>query len=278
MLKGLTRAGIGELSSDKQFIELASKYGFQSVEVDAEALINEHGLKGAQELLETNGMVIGSVNLPVEWRNSEQEFLDGLTKLTVQAQAAVSLSCRTFCTYILPSTNRSPAEFAIQTIRRLRLCAQIIGGFGIKLGIEFVGPHHWRTAFNHPFIYKLEDTLALIDAIGCSNVGLLLDSYHWHSSGLTTADIDQLSANQIVYVHINDAKALPIEQLLDNDRLYPGEGVIDLVGFLRSLQRIGYQGVVAQEVIVPNTIAMTAEDSLIRSQLGFERVFSNIEE
>ena len=50
--------------------------------------------------------------------------------------------------------------------RRLRTCAQILGAYGIRLGLEFVGPHHLRTAWKHPFIWTLDETLDWIDAIG----------------------------------------------------------------------------------------------------------------
>ncbi len=78
---------------------------------------------------------------------------------------------------------------------------------------------------------------------------MLLDSYHWYTNGLSTDDLLQLRAEDIVHVHINDAKDLPIAELLDHERLYPGEGVIDLAGFLESLRKIGYKGAVAQEVL-----------------------------
>jgi sugar phosphate isomerase/epimerase len=275
MLRGLTRAGLGEVSEDKRLIERAAENGFQAVEIDAAGLIETYGLEGARELLNSNGMAMGAFDLGVDWRSSEDDFLGSLALLEARAKAAALLGCDTCCTYILPSTDASPAVLAIHAVRRLRKCADIIGACGMKLGLEFVGPHHWRTAFKHPFIHTMEDTLAFMDAIDRPNIGLLLDCYHWHTNGLTTLDIERLSASQIVYVHINDAKPMAVEQLLDNDRLYPGEGVIDLSGFLGSLRKIGYTGVVAQEVLMPNGDGAqpTLEEALLRSKAGFDRVF-----
>ncbi|WP_053371901.1 sugar phosphate isomerase/epimerase family protein [Paenibacillus sp. FJAT-27812] len=275
MLRGLTRAGLGEVSDDKRFIELAAEKGFQAVEIDALGWIETYGLEGARELLNSNGMAMGAFDLGVDWRSSEEDFLGSIGLLEARAKAAALLGGDACCTYILPSTDHSPAVLAIHAACRLRTCADIIGAYGIRLSLEFVGPHHWRTAFQHPFIHTLEDTLAFIAAIDRPNVGLLLDSYHWHTNGLTTLDIERLSASQIVYVHINDAKPMAVEQLLDNDRLYPGEGVIDLSGFLRSLRKIGYTGVVAQEVLMQNGegVQPTLEASLHRSKTGFDKVF-----
>ncbi|WP_410771326.1 sugar phosphate isomerase/epimerase family protein [Fontibacillus sp. BL9] len=274
MLRGLTLDGLGAVGSEERFIELAGTSGFRAVDVDARGLIERLGTDGALKKLEQHGVVIGAIGLPVEWRAGEDEFRAGLTGLTEAAAAAQSLGCTRCCTYILPSTDAKPAHFLALATRRLRVCAQILGAFGIRMGLEFVGPHHLRTAWKYPFIWTMEETLDWIDAIGEPNVGLLLDAYHWHTNGLTSDDIERLQAQQIVHVHINDAPNLPLEAVRDNDRLYPGEGVIDLEGFLRGLQHIGYDGIVSQEVLTPDMPKDTPEQLIRRSKAGFDRVFA----
>ncbi len=44
---------------------------------------------------------------------------------------------------------------------------------------------------------------------------------------------------------------MPPEEVQDNMRLLPGEGVIDLIGFFKALRQIGYAGGVAPETIGP---------------------------
>jgi sugar phosphate isomerase/epimerase len=53
----------------------------------------------------------------------------------------------------------------------------------------------------------------------------------------------------VVYVHINDAVVgVDVDEQLDDVRTLPGATrVIDLVGFLQALDRIGYDGPVAVE-------------------------------
>jgi sugar phosphate isomerase/epimerase len=80
------------------------------------------------------------------------------------------------------------------------------------------------------------------------NVGLLLDSWHWHHAGATTEDIITAGRDRIVHVHFNDSPNLPPEQIHDNQRLLPGEGVINLTGFLQALQTIHYNGALSVEV------------------------------
>lgn len=274
MLRGLTGAGLGALENQRQFIELAGRYGFQTVDTDALSLVKEYGVDGAQELLAKNGVAIGSIGLPVDWRGSEEKFLSDLEGLAASAAAAKALGCTRCCTYILPSTDEKAAPFMAAATRRLRLCAQILGAYGISLGLEFVGPHHLRTRWANPFIWTLQETLDWIAAIGEPNVGLLFDAYHWYTNELTVADIEALRPEQIVHVHINDAPDVPVAEALDGGRVYPGEGVIDLKGFLQGLKSIGYTGPVSQEILSSEPPAGTPEELAARSKAAFDRVFA----
>jgi sugar phosphate isomerase/epimerase len=274
MLKGLSRAGLGAIGKDEQYIELAAKYGFQSVDLDPKGLIAHFGgVTETNDFLKQQEMIVGSFGLPVDWRSTDELFLSGLGSLVEEAKAAASLGCTRCCTYVLPSVDMNAAHFMALATKRLRLCAQILGAYGIRLGLEFVGPHHLRTHWKNPFIWTLKETLDWIDTIGEPNVGLLLDSYHWYTNGLTVADIEALRADQIVHVHINDAPNVPLAEVLDNGRLYPGEGVIDLGGFLHALHTIGYQGPVTQEILTASAPVDSPEALLVRSQTGFAKVY-----
>ncbi|MCL6626136.1 sugar phosphate isomerase/epimerase family protein [Alicyclobacillus shizuokensis] len=277
MQKGLTRAGVGAVGSLEAFIELAAAYGFTSIDAGGEELIGlveRHGQAGALALLREHGVSIGSMGLVVEWRRTEAEFRAGLPLLAQHAAAASALGCTRSCTYILPSTDENPAHFLAIATRRLRTCAEILGAYGMRLGLEFVGPHHLREVGRHPFIWDLQSTLDWIAAIGKDNVGLLLDAFHWYTTGATVDDIRNLHNQQIVHVHINDAKDVPVSQVRDNDRLFPGEGVINLVGFLQALADIGYDGPVAQEVLTPTPLTEDSHALAARSQAAFARLFS----
>ncbi|UPK42721.1 sugar phosphate isomerase/epimerase family protein [Paenibacillus pabuli] len=275
MIRGLTRAGLGNIESNEQYITNAAKYGFQSVDLNPLSLIEEVGKEQAKHLLESNQVIIGSSDLTVDWRTTDEQFREGLQSLVQMAEASASLNCYSCCTYILPSTDQPAASFMAAATKRLRLCADILDAYGIRLGLEFVGCHHLRTQWKNPFIWSVEDTLDWIETIHAPNVGLLVDSYHWHTNGLAIDEVLNLKKEQVVHVHINDAYDLPIEDLLDYERLYPGEGVIDLPGFLKNLKAIGYTGVVSQEVLAPASTLDTSE-LFAKSKAGFDKVFSKI--
>ncbi|MNI06825.1 Inosose isomerase [compost metagenome] len=276
MIKGLSRAGLGHVGDLDNFIKLASEHGFGSVDAGGEELagfIAKHGLDNAQAYLQHHQVIIGSTYLSPQWRTTEEEFRSGLIQLAKDAQAAAALGCTACCTYVLPATDHNAAHFMALATRRLRTCAQILGAYGIRLGLEFVGPHHLRTAWAHPFIWDLPSTLDWIDTIGENNVGLLFDAYHWYTNEHSIEDILNLNPSQIVHVHINDAMDVEVSKVLDNARLYPGEGVIDLGGFLRALKQIGYQGIIAQEILTQQPPSESTELLFKRSQAAYNKVY-----
>ena len=122
--------------------------------------------------------------------------------------------------------------------------------------MEFLGPLHFRTRQPHEFLWRMGETLEFGKECG-ANVGLLLDAWHWYHAGGTVADIIAAGRSRIVQVHVSDCVKLPPEQVRDNQRVLPGEGVIDLVAFFQALKKVGYTDGVSPEVIgrIPKDMA-----------------------
>ena len=56
---------------------------------------------------------------------------------------------------------------------------------------------------------------------------------------------------RVVHVHLSDCPKMPPEEVRDDHRVLPGEGVIDLKGFFATLRQIGYAGWVSLELMNP---------------------------
>jgi sugar phosphate isomerase/epimerase len=81
---------------------------------------------------------------------------------------------------------------------------------------------------------------------------LVLDAFHQYNGGSTLADLAALPMDRIAIMHIDDAPATPPPgQLQDADRVYPGEGVIDLTAMLDILRKGGYGGYLSLELFNP---------------------------
>jgi sugar phosphate isomerase/epimerase len=226
-------------------------------------------------LLLSRGLQLGSFGLPVEFRKDEATFREQLAELPQQAQLAKTLGADRCCTWLYPATDEPVAEYTSRFIRRLRECAKVLDHYGIRFGIEWVGPKTLRT-MKHEFIYTLPGVLELIGAIDQPNVGVLFDSFHWYTSHATIEDILALSPEQIVLVHMNDAPDVPVDEQIDKVRLLPGEGIIDLTGMLRALQTIGYDSYLSVETFSEHLPKLPAKDVARLTKAALDKVLSNM--
>jgi sugar phosphate isomerase/epimerase len=257
-VKGLTLA---------QTIDLAAASAFDSVVFDireAERIADTDGLDALRDLFARSNIQPGYWGLSVAWRNEEKAPLD-LQELPKRAKLAADLGCTRATTGVPPTSDERPYEenFA-WTADRLRPAAKILADHGCRVGIEFIGPKTFRKNVRYEFIYNLPQTMQLAAAIGTGNVGLLLDAWHLYTSGGAIADIDTVTAADVVAVHVNDAPAgIPVDEQIDNVRRLPLEtGVIDIVGFMHALQRIGYDGPVMPEPFLQRLDELGAKDPL----------------
>lgn len=250
-----------------QFAELAAKTGFPGTDIMLGAAMKQ-GAPATNELLEHLHVLPAAIDFPVEFRKDDSTFRQSLAKLAPAAEFAAAIHCPRMITYIMPSSD-TPKEELRQTYKaRFTESAKILARYHVRLGLEFLGPLELRKKFKYEFIWRMPEMLQFAKECG-PNVGLLLDSWHWHHAGATTQDIINAGKSRIVHVHFNDSPNLPPEQIRDNHRLLPGEGVINLTGFLQALQSIGYRDALSAEVfgemagVSPETAAKKALDASV---------------
>ena len=246
MYLALNAVPIGGNLKWKDFAALASRIGFRGVDIMLEPAMAE-GAEATRRLLHSLKLKPGLINLPVDFRKDDATFASTLPKLKPAAEFAAAIGCPRLMTYILSSTDTPRDELRATYLKRFRACAEILDRAKCRLGLEFLGPLHIRQSGKYEFIWKMPEMLAFAKECG-PNVGLTLDAWHWHHAGGTTADILAAGKDRIILVHFDDAAKLPPEQVRDNQRLLPGEGVIDLNGFLHALKKIGYSDSLSVEV------------------------------
>ena len=233
-------------------ISLARDAGFAGLSFDSRAAaraVDERGLAAVQDQFAQAGVKPAIWNLPVAWRDDDQWQAD-LRELPRLAATARALGATRTATYMPSGSDerRFEENFAWH-VARLRPIAEVLRDEGCRFGIEFIGPKTYRTAFRHEFIHTLDGVMELVAAIGTGNVGVLLDSWHLYTSGGTLGDLERLTNHDVVVVHVNDAPAgIARDEQIDTVRTLPMEtGVIDLVGFMRALREMGYDGPVMPE-------------------------------
>jgi sugar phosphate isomerase/epimerase len=248
------------------FVRLAGKVGYPGVDVQLGAA-RKDGVDATRALFKEAGVKAGIAGLPVQFAASDETaFQTGLAQLEENAKFAAAIGCTRMMAVLSPSSNEPRDERRKFVVARLTPIAEILQRSGVRLGLEFLGPLMFRTRAKEPFIWTLPETVALGKAIG-PNVGVTLDAWHWHHSGGTVAEILATDTSRIVHIHVSDAKPQPPEDVRDNQRHMPGEGVIDLIGFFQALKKIGYQDAVSPEPIGRVPAEMPPEDG---ARLGLE--------
>ena len=227
-------------------------------------------------LFDAAGVRPGSFGMPVEYRKDEATWREGLAALPAQAKLACELGCGRTSTWLLPGDDgrdfRTNFRFHVE---RLRPVAVILADYGIRFGLEFVGPKTARTKRTYRFLYTLEGMLALAAAIDTGNVGLLLDLWHLYTAHGSNDQVLELTNAEVVVVHVNDAPTgVSIDEQLDNVRALPGEtGVMDIAGFMAALQAIGYDGPVTAEPFSQRVRELPAEQAVAVTAASMRKIW-----
>lgn len=261
MFANLAPGAIGIRVDFEGAVRLAAQHGWQGIDLPVGELAGKRTPTEVQARVADAGLRLGGWGLGVDWRAG----VDDALLRTVDAYAALAgrLGCTRAYTWLLPASDTLPFHANFERhVQLLQPIARVLEGHGCRLGLEFIGPRTMREQQRYGFIYSLEGMLCLARAIG-DNVGLLLDCWHWYTSLGTTADIRGLRADDVVYVHVNDAPAgVPVEAQIDQVRRLPGAtGVIDSAGFLGALREIGYDGPLTPEPFDRDLAALPPEQS-----------------
>ena len=248
----LNPGNIGVKADQKQLLQMAIKYGYESIIVMPDQLVEftEDEMKKFNKERIKNNIAWGSGVIPVQFRNDEATFQKGLADLPKFARALQAAGATRMNTWIMPThPTLSYTANMKQHADRLRMCAKVLGEYRISLGLEYVGPKTLMAAQRYPFIRTMGECLELIANIGEPNVGLVLDSFHWYCAEDSAQDILNLTPKDIITVDLNDARSdLTRDLQIDGTRELPtATGVIDLEAFLKALVTIGYDGPVRTE-------------------------------
>lgn len=276
MFKNLNCGALGhKITNFEETVKLAKLSGFAGVDPDL-AYVREKGIQATQDLLA--GLKLGGFGLAVKWReaDSDKEYAGSLEAFVKDCKTASELGVTRCSTWVMPCSDKlSYQQYFAMIVSRMRPVAQILKGFGQSLGLEFIGPRTLRATRQNGFVYTMDGMRAVAAAIGTENVGFLLDSFHWHTAQSTVTDIEQLSAREVIYVHLNDAVAgVNVNEQLDNKRELPGTGVIDLKGFLNALRKIGYDGPVTVEPFNQAIREMSIADAVKATSASLDKVLT----
>lgn len=253
MFSNLSAGALGLPLDHPTSIDLAAKHGFGGVDPDLSYFRTLGGTAAVAEhaaAVQEKGLEWGMAGLPVPLDAPAAEFRDALVDLPESLELLRAAGVTRVGTWMRPMHDDLdyPRNWRLH-VSRLTLVAELLADAGLRIGLEYIGPKTFWSTERFPFIHSLREARELIADSGASNVGIILDSYHWYTAGESAEDLAGLTDADIVSVDINDARAdRERDEQQDLDRRLPYDtGVIDLAGFMGAVHAAGYTGPVKVE-------------------------------
>ncbi|WP_428389956.1 sugar phosphate isomerase/epimerase family protein [Mucisphaera sp.] len=265
--------------------ELAARHGFEGLDLRLNKYddwLSAYGIDRFANLMGELGLLSGYTSIMSRTLSvGDEEWRQAIDNLPRRARIAESLGFTRAGVVVLPfDDERDAAANHRRHVRRLREAAPILADHGIHLGLEYIGPKTRREGHTHPFIHTMKGMLHLIDDAGHANIGLMLDTLHWHCATETSEDIEALDHQQVVVVHLCDG--LPDrsnDEQTVTERLLPREsGVFDNDTFVGAIRKIGYSGPMTAEPTSQRWQSMEADEAVsmtaaaVRKTLGLDPI------
>ena len=263
----LVPSALGIHLNQWETIHHAVRLGFEAVEPVPQFLAEatQEELSALKSKMEELGLSWSAANLPVDFRGAEDRFQAGLKDLPHWARIFQQAGVDRLGTYIRPTHSQLTylENFRLH-VRRFRAIAEVLHDFGLRLGVEYVGPKTSWSAGRFPFIHTLRELRELLAEIDHPALGYTLDSWHWYTAEESREEILALPGKDVLIVHLNDAPAsIPVDKQVDSVRELPlATGVIDIKAFLTALVEIGFDGPAYVEPFQPRLRQMPVEQAL----------------
>ena len=225
-------------------IRLCGEVGFDGIEIDTGKL-DEYADAGGtiaelHDLLRASGVrCVGLMAFAFRPFSDPEEELERIRRY---APVCRDLGGTMLLAYIAeqPDPGVPHSEAVERAAWTATTYAETAHEFGLQIALEPIG--------GREFMGGPDDALAIINAAGHPALGIMVDTFHYHKSGVPPERVAELPAEQILIVHVNDAENLPTPELTDGHRLYPGEGILPLHGYLDALEQAGYDGYLSVEI------------------------------
>jgi 2-keto-myo-inositol isomerase len=235
-----------DLASD---IRAARAAGFDCLEIWASKLrdfLKENSVADLKSLFDEQEIEPYSIN-SIEHITFRDEAAHA--RLLDECEELCRIAAEIECPYIVVVPSPLPQDknwddVVEESVRVLEELGRISEAHNVALAFEFLGQPRCS-------VQTLAQASEIVAQLNRSNVGLVIDSFHFYAGGSRIESIDALHPRQLFIFHINDAEDLPREQLEDRHRLLPGLGILPLKEIISALRRIDYDGLTSVEIFRP---------------------------
>ena len=265
---------LGDQCTFEERVSAAKAAGFEGIGLRAETYVDalNEGLfdRDLLAILDKYNMKVTEVEYIVQWaeehRSYEQKYKEQICFHMCELFEVDSINCGLMENYSV--------EYTAQKLREL--CRRA-GKYTI--GVE---------PMPYSGLPDVKKAWAVVQAAGCDNAKLLLDSWHYIRANqpVDLSVLEGIPAEKIVSVQINDVQAHPYAKsiLRDesmHDRMLPGTGYGDTAGFVKLMRDKGVQpavmGVeVISDEILSHGVAQAAKENYDAARAVLEQVWPEV--
>jgi len=160
--------------------------------------------------------------------------------------------------------------------KRIDQVADVAMQHKIRVGLYFSAALENREGKQFTFIKDVEGYLALSKACSSENVGLTIDTWSWTVGGGTIAQLANIPVGRILGLRLADAsEGTDFAAASITQRIMPGaHGIVDNVGFVTQLSKMGYEGPIAAYGHMSVVAGMTRDAIVSLAQDSIDIVLS----
>ena len=265
---------LGDQCTFEERVSAAKAAGFEGIGLRAETYVDalNEGLfdRDLLAILDKYGMKVTEVEYIVQWaeehRSYEQKYKEQICFHMCELFGVDSINCGLMENYSVE-----------HTAQKLRELCHRAGRYAI--GVE---------PMPYSGLPDVKKAWAVVQAAGCDNAKLLLDSWHYIRADqpLDLSVLEGIPAEKIVSIQINDVQAHPYAKsiLRDesmHDRMLPGTGCGNTAGFVKLIRDKGVRpAVVGVEVIsdeiLSRGVAQAAKDNYDAARAVLEQAWPEV--
>ena len=228
----------------KDRVEAIARAGFKGLgwwHADLEHTLEKYSYQEIKQILADNGMKYLELEFIIDWFSAGENRKASDQRRKLLMEAAEKLGARhikigNFFDQPCPM-NKLVEEFST-------ICKEAARR-GTNIVFELIP---WVTPGT------LNDALTVVRTADAPNGGLILDLWHLHSLKIPNSEVEKIPLQYVKGVELNDGPAVLandgtwVDKTV-NHRQLCGQGVFDIKGFIRAIDKLGYTGPVGLEVL-----------------------------
>uniref|UniRef100_UPI0011AE3778 sugar phosphate isomerase/epimerase family protein n=1 Tax=Mangrovicoccus ximenensis TaxID=1911570 RepID=UPI0011AE3778 len=223
-------------------LKAIAKAGFDGVEIfEQDFIAQEMSPRDVGNMIRDHGLEIPLFQpfrdfetLPEPWRGRAFDRAERKFDLMQEMGTDLVLVCSSVHPKAVGGIDRAAEDF--------RELGERAAKRGIRVGFEALawGRHFW----DH------RDVWEVVRRADHPNVGIILDSFHTLSRKIDPNSIRSIPGDKVFFVQLADAPKIDMDLLYwsRHYRNMPGEGDLDVAGFMRAVCATGYAGPISLEI------------------------------